>query len=49
VAGGVAEVGSADIATALMLNAAMQRMERVFMMFIMLKFFMENFYKALTR
>ena len=41
----MAEVGSADIATALMLNAAMQRMERVFMMFIMLKFFMENFCK----
>jgi hypothetical protein len=37
VEGGGAEIGSADIATALMLNAAMQRMERVFMI-------LESFY-----
>ena len=45
VAGGVAEVGSADIATALMLNAAMQGMERVFMKFIMLESVYEEFLK----
>jgi hypothetical protein len=43
VEGGVAEVGTGDVARALVLNAAMQRMERLFMIFIILEFFIDNF------
>jgi hypothetical protein len=37
VEGGVAEVGTGDVARALVLNAAMQRKERVVMIFMMLE------------